>query len=223
MREEDEVMAIDVFVAAFRCAQKWMAESRRRYLFWWLCGDEIRVQERERVCDVRAKNEQSAADAPIADGQEGKAARGASKRWETGMFVSCGRLGKHLSRFFSRDCHCYCMLCSNCCQSSIWSSCHRFLKQCARKILATVMWKVCPCARWNESNHRGLYRHKDGTLMERTLVFLQGVRVPNPRSVSLNMSSIMIKGVTCCSGDLLWWTLGLLSPLGKNLEINLPS
>jgi hypothetical protein len=58
--------------------------------------------------------------------------------------------------------------------------------------------------------------------MEWTLVFLQGVRVPNPRSVSLNMSSIMIKGVTGCFGDLLWWTLGLLSPLGKNLEINLP-
>jgi hypothetical protein len=100
--------------------------------------------------------------------------------------------------------------------------CHHFLKQCARKRLPIVMWKVCLCARWSEGNHRGLYWHQYSTLMERTLVFLQGVRVPNPRSVSLDMSSIMINGVTDCSGNLLWWNLGLLSPLGKNLEINLP-
>jgi hypothetical protein len=33
MREEEEVKAIDVFVAAFRYTHKRMAESRRRYLF----------------------------------------------------------------------------------------------------------------------------------------------------------------------------------------------
>jgi hypothetical protein len=121
--------------------------------FFKAAWDGIRVQERERVWDVRAKNEQSAADAPIADGQEGKAARGATKRWETGMFVSCGRLEEHLSPFSVVT-----VIASARCAATVASlqsgvPCHHFLQQYARKRLPIVTWKVSPMCemKWGQS------------------------------------------------------------------------